>query len=295
MTPRRSRSFAWLAAVALGAGLIACNLPFTQPPATIAVPTVPPAEGASPIPALASPATTPGPTAAPAAGGQLVLYQPYAIVLAYVGPQTGTGSGLFTPLQQASQQALDDHGLVHGFGVNLVPFNDQCDNATGASVAQQVVADDHLVAVLGPVCSAAAEGALPILEAAGVVMISGSVTEPGLWTFGPTVFHRTLLNDDQIAAEGYVSQIYIEDLPSVQAFFSGYGGALLPEGRNHYIPYQYDAAGILLRALDLSAVLQPDGSLLIDRAALRAAVRGTAAYSGVTGSITFDTQGNRLP
>jgi ABC-type branched-subunit amino acid transport system substrate-binding protein len=282
--------------------------PSAAPEEIIIEPTVRPTLSGAAALTLAAPAGQTLPTAPPLATappafatgpGQIVLQQPYAIVIAYSGPQTGNGSVLFTPLQQAAQKAIEDHGPVHGFGVNLVSFDDGCTEAGGAAAAQQIVADERLIAVLGPACTKAAQGALPVLENANVVMISGAATVPGLSFYGPGVFHRTLLDDDAVTLEaGQVSQIYITQLPAVQAWFNDFaawGGQLLEEGFNHYSPYQYDAAGILLRALDQVAQLQADGSLVIDREALRSAVRGTSAYPGVTGPITFEADGDRAP
>ena len=129
-------------------------------------------------------------------------------------------------------------------------------------------------------------------------MLSGSAAFPGLSAHGPTVFHRSLLDDSQAQALGYPSQIYIEDFPAVQAWlsdFAAWGGGLLETGLNHYTPYQYDAMNVLLRALEGSAQPHNDGSLLIDRQALRAAVRGTTDCPGVPGSISFADDGARVP
>lgn len=296
---RQSHALAAFPALVIGAALLACSLPGSAPPTAGAGVPAPPAVESPPAPTEPPPASEPAPTSPPPdAGGVILLDHPYAILIAYSAPQTGVGSALFDPLLQASQMAIEDHGPVHGFGVNLIPFNDACTEAGGSSVALEVVADERLAAVLGPACSSAARGALPILEQAGVVMISGGATNPGLSPYGPSVFHRTILDDDAVHALGHVSQIYVEGFPAVEAWmwaFDAWGGALLETGLNHYLPYQYDAAGVLLRALDQAAELQPDGALRIERAALRAALRATAGYPGVTGSITFEADGDRSP
>lgn len=296
---RRSSGSNWTPRILftlVGVVVLACSFPGVGPTAEVILePTVRPTQPEQPA---GIPTATAVPPTAPSPGSQVVLHQPFAIIVAYVGPETGVTSALFTPLQQAGQKAIEDHGLVNGFGVNLVPFNDDCGEARGLAAAQQVVADERIVAVLGPVCSASVRGVLPLLEDHNVVMVSGSATAAGLSVYGPSVFHRTLLDDDQVAALGYPSQIYIQDLPAVQAWlsdFAAWGGMLLEEGLNHYSPYQYDAMRILLRALDESSQILPDGSLVIDREALRAAVRGTANYAGVTGSITFESDGDRMP
>jgi ABC-type branched-subunit amino acid transport system substrate-binding protein len=289
----RSGRVAWPAL----ASALACalpGLPSESPPEVILEPTV---VALGPETAVTAPPTA-VPTAPAAAQGQVWLQQPFAIIVAYTGPQTGTGSALFTPMQQAAQKAIDDHGPVHGYGVNLIAFNDFCTQEGGAAAAQQIVADERIVAVIGPVCSVAATGALPILESAGVVMVSGGTTAPGLSVHGPTVFHRAILDDDQVKALGHPSQIYVENFPAVQAWLADFeagGGVLLETGLNHYTPYQYDAMNVLLRALDLSSQPHNDGSLLIDRAALRAMVRATTNYPGVTGYITFEDDGDRAP
>lgn len=296
-----------LAPALLAAALLSCGAPVSAPPEIVLEPTVRPTLAEAALATLAGPIAQAQPTTRPQATapaalasgpGQIVLRQPFAIVIAYSGPETGTGSALFTPLQQAAQKAIEDHGPVHGFGVNLVSFDDNCTEAGGAAVAQQIAADQNLVAVLGPACSKAAQGALPVLENANVVMLSASATVPGLSAHGPSVFHRSLLDDEVAHALGYPSQIYIEDLPGVQAWlgaFAAWGGQLLETGLNHFAPYQYDATGILLRALDQTAALQADGTLVIDREALRAAVRGTSSFPGVTGAITFEADGDRAP
>jgi ABC-type branched-subunit amino acid transport system substrate-binding protein len=297
-SPRRS----WILALLVTAG-VACSLPFGQqsPPGIIIEPTVRPTTGVeagtqAPPPPTDAPAPA---TATGSAGDQLVLRQPFAIVLAYSGPQTGPTSALFTPLQQASQMAIDDFGPIYGFGVNLVAFDDGCSESGGQAVAQQIAADERIVAVLGPACSGAVRGAGPILEAANIVMISGAATDPGLGPqAAPRVFHRTLLDDAAIQALGHPSQIYIMDSPRVLSWydqFVAWGGMLLEEGLNHYSAYQYDAATILLRAIGEASVWSADGSLTIDREALRQGVRGMTDFPGVTGEITFEADGDRAP
>jgi len=61
-------------------------------------------------------------------------------------------------------------------------------------------------------------------------------------------------------------------------------------------PAQYaDAVTILLDAVAQVAVQQPDGSLTIDPTTLRDAVRATSLEDGLSGSFTFDENGDRIP
>ncbi|OGT28460.1 MAG: hypothetical protein A2Z17_07380 [Gammaproteobacteria bacterium RBG_16_66_13] len=230
-------------------------------------------------------------------GPEVVVRPPSGILVAYVGPQTGGVSSLFAPLQQAARMAIEDHGPVRGFEVVLVSFDDGCSEEGGKTAAQKVIADERIVAVVGPACSRSASSALPVLDSKMVVMISGSATAPGLAPGGPRVFHRTVLDDNQVRALGYPSQIYVEDLPAVQGWFDDFvawGGELPGSDLRHLVPHQYDAMRVLLNALDLSA--HADGaSLVINRQALRDAVHATSRFPGVTGPITFEPDGDRSP
>ncbi len=58
-----------------------------------------------------------------------------------------------------------------------------------------------------------------------------------------------------------------------------------------YMAHAYDAATLLLRAIEAVAVAQGD-ALYIDRARLREALTGTAAFSGIIGALTCDEFGD---
>ena len=61
-------------------------------------------------------------------------------------------------------------------------------------------------------------------------------------------------------------------------------------------PAQYaDAATLLLNAVAEVAVAQEDGSLVIDPIELRDAVRATVLQDGLSGTIAFDENGDRVP
>jgi branched-chain amino acid transport system substrate-binding protein len=76
---------------------------------------------------------------------------------------------------------------------------------------------------------------------------------------------------------------------------SRYGQSLLDEEWGVIVAYAYDAAGIFLQAIEQVAVVDASGNLVVGRQALANAVRATSGYQGVTGVISFDDQGDRLP
>ena len=72
----------------------------------------------------------------------------------------------------------------------------------------------------------------------------------------------------------------------VQKFESKYGP------RQTFSPQAYDAANILLAAVEKVAQKQGDGTLVIGKKALRDAVSATK-MNGITGEIAFDPHGDR--
>ena len=62
--------------------------------------------------------------------------------------------------------------------------------------------------------------------------------------------------------------------------------------RQTFSPQAYDAANILMRAVEKVAERQTDGSLMIGKKPLRDAVAATE-YEGITGKIVFDAHGDR--
>ena len=67
-----------------------------------------------------------------------------------------------------------------GREVILVVEDSLCNAEGGQSAAQRIAADETIVGVVGTNCSGAAQGALPIISDAGMLMISPSNTSPSL-------------------------------------------------------------------------------------------------------------------
>ena len=76
---------------------------------------------------------------------------------------------------------------------------------------------------------------------------------------------------------------------------SSYGQSLDSVEGGLCAAYAYDAASILIRAIEQVAVVDASGHLVIGRQALAKAVRATSGHQGVTGTISFDGKGDRLP
>jgi ABC-type branched-subunit amino acid transport system substrate-binding protein len=124
-----------------------------------------------------------------------------------------------------------------------------------------------------------------------------AATAPDLAGLAPRVFNRSVPNDDQLSAAGHDAS-FVEDLAAVRALYARYTGrfgALPAQTYRPFVGYCYDATAILLRAIEQSSSVGAGGGLVIDRDTLARAVRGTTEHAGVTGTITFAPNGDRLP
>jgi branched-chain amino acid transport system substrate-binding protein len=96
-------------------------------------------------------------------------------------------------------------------------------------------------------------------------------------------------------AEGYYATIAGEPPPSAakaafdQKYLSTY--AVKPGTQSPYTWASYDAANVIIAAIEKVAIVGQDGKLYIPRAALVAAVRATSGFKGLTGVITCDKNG----
>lgn len=75
---------------------------------------------------------------------------------------------------------LDRDEEMLGRDIELVVEDSLCTAEGGQAAAQRLSADESIVGVIGTNCSSAAQGAIPIINAAGMVMIAPSNTSPSL-------------------------------------------------------------------------------------------------------------------
>ena len=121
------------------------------------------------------------------------------------------------PNQRGIELAIKDYGEIEGHSVTMgTPLDDLCSSEGGQQAATTIVADDSIVGVIGTSCSSAAQGAMPQISSAGMVMISPSNTSPALTSdLGGTAgednlpgYYRTAHNDafQGAAAATFVSE-----------------------------------------------------------------------------------------
>jgi branched-chain amino acid transport system substrate-binding protein len=78
----------------------------------------------------------------------------------------------------------------------------------------------------------------------------------------------------------------------VDALADAYFAKYKIQPATNYYPDAYDAAGLLLAAIENVAVQWPDGTLYIGRQALREALYTTKDYPGIAGDLACDRFGD---
>lgn len=232
------------------------------------------------------------------ASDRIVVSRGGAVQIAVVLPFTGDASVLGQGAWNAVQLAVEKKARIKGFPVQLNSFDGPCgpDGGLNLAAANQVVANPQNVAVIGHFCSNHFMEALPVYEAARVVAISGSATNPNLPSFGPDVFNSVAVSDACCPYQDNFGPWYatVADLPK-DLFWRQQGytrafAAMPPDFADLY----YDATSLLLNAVTATSSLDSAGNLTIDRAALALALRNTVAVDGVTCDISLSSNGFRI-
>ncbi len=221
---------------------------------------------------------------------EVVIQPGETINLAAAVNLTGPATYIGEDAIHALQMAIDDHGPIAGFDIQFAEFDSACDFASGEQAALQVVADPSIVGVIGHVCSSSVKGGAPIYEEAGLVTLSGSATMHTVPAYGPTVFSRTIFSDFD-----HDSAYWLDELggyQSVQAWNYDFEARFGTAPSNFAVLY-YDAARLLLERIEETALLQGGGELVINRAALAAAVRDTAVPEAYSGCWSLGYNGSR--
>jgi len=216
---------------------------------------------------------------------------------AFAADLTGLTSGFATSLGNAVQMAVEAHPAIRGLPIQMNVVNTPCGDSTAdLTAATSIVANTQNAAVLGPFCSTADAVALPVYEAADLVTISGSTTDPSLPNYGPSVFNSVAVPDgccpyvDQFDPWYAIVVTLPSDLAWQQAYSLEFGSA-----PTAFADLYFDAAGLLIRNLQNVSSIDSSRNLVINRATLAEAVRNTTKYQGVTCTITLDpATGNRI-
>ena len=115
-----------------------------------------------------------------------------------------------------AQLAVDQFNEENGTNIKVVEGDDQLDPAQAATIAQQWVSDDSIVAVVGPESDSTVESAGPILGGPGMAMVSSTATSSRLTEGKYPTFYRVTPPDSLQGSQD--AQYMIDNLDAKKVF-----------------------------------------------------------------------------
>lgn len=98
------------------------------------------------------------------------------ITIGILAVLSGDNLQLGEQVRDAATIARDDLGPIEGFDIELVTADDTCAAAGAEPAAQQLLAEETLVAVIGSICSGVNVAIQPTFEQAGITQVSPGST-----------------------------------------------------------------------------------------------------------------------
>ncbi|GGL80586.1 branched chain amino acid ABC transporter substrate-binding protein [Deinococcus aerolatus] len=127
------------------------------------------------------------------------------IKIATISPLSGGQSNLGTQIRNGAQLAVNEYAPQFkklGFNLQLVPYDDQADPATGTAAARKIAADNQILAVVGTLNSGVAIPASAALAPSNLVMISPANTANQVTDRGLANMNRIVARDDSQGPAG---------------------------------------------------------------------------------------------
>jgi branched-chain amino acid transport system substrate-binding protein len=152
--------------------------------------------------------------------------------VAIFGAFSGANAGLVLPSLNGAKLAVKQHNEANAdCKVTLQEFDTQGDPTQATPIANQVVADQSFLAVIGGHFSGESKATMPIYEAGGLVMVSPSATATELTAGGNKAFHRVVGND---GTQGAAAAVYIKNVLQAKKVFvaddgTTYGSGIIAE------------------------------------------------------------------
>jgi branched-chain amino acid transport system substrate-binding protein len=132
--------------------------------------------------------------AAGAAATQSSASIKFAAAMPLSGPNSEGGQRMRDGIQLAVNE-INASGGIAGKTVTVDYYDDEGKPEAAASVAQKIVSDPDVFAVIGHINSSATLAALPLYARAGLTEISGNSSNPDITHQGYKNFFRVIIND----------------------------------------------------------------------------------------------------
>lgn len=133
------------------------------------------------------------------------------VKIGVAGPHTGASASFGEQLWRGAEQSAKDinaKGGINGALIELVKADDACEPKQAVSVANRLVDDDEVEAVIGHFCSSSTIPASEVYADAHILMITPASTNPKVTDRGLPTILRTCGRDNQ---QGFVAAEFIHN------------------------------------------------------------------------------------
>jgi branched-chain amino acid transport system substrate-binding protein len=129
------------------------------------------------------------------------------LALAFLGVLTGADASSGTTVRNSAAMAVAEHNAAKPeCEVGFISYDSQGDADLAEVLARQIVSDEQVIGVVGPVFSGESAAVMPIFEEAGLPVLTPSATNPTLGQQGWTTFHRLVGTD---ASQGPAAVVWL--------------------------------------------------------------------------------------
>lgn len=131
------------------------------------------------------------------------------IKIALAGPLTGPYAAFGEQLLKGAEQAVADinqQGGINNQKLVLIPADDACEPKQAVNIANRLIDDESVDAIIGHFCSSSTIPASEVYADAGIIMITPASTNPQVTERAVPTILRTCGRDDQ---QGMVAAVFI--------------------------------------------------------------------------------------
>lgn len=182
-----------------------------------------------------------GASGAPSSAPAVEASQERPIKIALMAPLTGGAAAVGEPQLNFVRLAVEQFNADHGTSIELVEGDTELDPAKATTLAQRLLADEAIYAVIGPAGSQEVAAVAPLLAEADLALVSPSATKPDLTEQGLANIFRVVPRDDVQSAT--VAQFLLQRLAATSVWLiddqSSYGVGLVDA-----IEERLNAAGV---------------------------------------------------
>ncbi|HZG16509.1 MAG TPA: branched-chain amino acid ABC transporter substrate-binding protein [Candidatus Bathyarchaeia archaeon] len=187
------------------------------------------------------------------------------IVIASVGPLSGSASDYGETAKSGAEYAVNlkkEEFKKLGFDLELLAQDDQADPKQAVSVAEMVITNPDVLAVVGHPTTGASITASVKYEQESLVMVSPSATGSNLTEEGKKIVHRICARDDQ---QGSKAAIFAKNQLGVKTAYVLHDKQAYGQGLADEVKKQFEADGVQVVGFEGVTAGEKDYSAVVNQ------------------------------